>query len=221
MIGSDVEENSGEGRRRVTRMMCWVSKRKKCDQQAYSSGAGSVVEGEGDRSVGTDPEAGLTPLSTILPTVLRPYRPGSQGPPWCTTRLGYQNATLPRWQPSPTKAWGDEPAHAPSATKKGMFAAQFEVEEQAWLLGLGQRIEQRRAENESPLHNAWVMFVADTHLTVDKSHLKCWKHKRSFAQRLFVCHSSPHFDNKVNNGRSKIITLWKAHKVQQKTGKVE
>lgn len=60
---------------------------------------------------------------------------GSQGPPCCITRLGYQNATLPLRQPSPTKARGDEPAHAPSATKKGMFAAQFEVEEQAWLLG--------------------------------------------------------------------------------------
>lgn len=87
-------------------------------------------------------------------------------------QVGLPNATLLPRQPSLTKAYGEE-AHAPSATKKGMFATQFEVEEQAWFFGLGQRIEQRRTENESPVHNAWVMFVADTHLTVDKSHLKC------------------------------------------------
>lgn len=83
-----------------------------------------------------------------------------------------------------------------------MFATQFKVEEQAWLLGSGQRIEQRRAENESPLHNAWVMFVADTHLAVYKSHLKCWKHKRSYAQKSFVCNSSPHFDNKMKENNN-------------------
>lgn len=39
--------------------------------------------------------------------------------------------------------------------ERGMLAAQSEVEEQAWLFGRGRRIEQRRAENESPpVHNA-------------------------------------------------------------------
>lgn len=124
--------------------------------------------------------------------------PDSQGPPLSITRVRLPHATLPPWQPSPTKACGDELAHATSPTKRGMFDAQLKVEEQAWLLGSGQRTEQRWAENESLLHNAWMMFVADTHLSVYKSHLKCWKHKRSYAQRLFVCVSSPRFDNSVN-----------------------
>ncbi|CAG13921.1 unnamed protein product, partial [Tetraodon nigroviridis] len=41
-------------------------------------------------------------------------------------RLGLPNATLLPRQPSLTKAYREE-AHAPSATKKGMFATQFEV----------------------------------------------------------------------------------------------
>lgn len=43
-----MEEKSREG---MTGMVCWVAKEKKCEQQAYD-----VFEGEGDRSVGTDPE---------------------------------------------------------------------------------------------------------------------------------------------------------------------
>lgn len=126
-----------------------------CEQQAYKvftrSEDGSMAECGGQVRWNRS-SVGLALLSAIThtPMLFFPsYMPSSQRPPWCASRLGYRMPPCHLDSHLSRKAYGGGDLHAPSATKEGMFAAQLEVEEQAWFSGEGQRIEQRRAENES------------------------------------------------------------------------